>query len=125
MAYTMHHYTAASSTAPLTAPHPAEAMQRFLETEDLSRLEKPLVCETNQKQWKKMMCCQSAILNVATWGFLVPFCPIKACAPFTYANEFSLKLDKDSIMYTGADNDCCWCDKWCCGGRQVCTYCVC
>jgi hypothetical protein len=53
----------AASTTPLTAPPPAAAMQRFLETEDLSLLEKPLLFEANQGQFKKLLCCQGAAVS--------------------------------------------------------------
>lgn len=83
-------------------------MQRFLETEDISRLEKPLLFERDDRQFKKLMCCQAAIVTTLSSCLNVCFVPVAACCPYTYADQFSLKLDKDSVTFQSAANDCCW-----------------
>lgn len=97
-----------AASVPLTAPPQAEAMQRFIETEDLSRLEKPLVFERADSRFKKMMCCQAAIVTGLTFCLNVPYAPIGACCPYTYTDEFKLGLDRDSVTFQAAANDCCW-----------------
>lgn len=89
-------------------PVPEQAMQRFLETEDISCLEKPLLFERNNGQFKQLQCCQAAILTLGSCGLSVPFVPMASCCPFTYADEYSLRLDKDSLTFQAANNDCCW-----------------
>jgi len=90
------------------APVPEQAMQRFLETEDISCLEKPLLFERNDRQFKQLQCCQAAMLTVGSCCLSVPIVPMASCCPFTYAHEYSLKLDKDSLTFQAANNDCCW-----------------
>lgn len=101
----MAHYT-----APLTAPTPADAMQRFIETEE--PLEKPLLFERADSQFKKLLCCQAAMINIMGCGMAIPFVPIASCCPGTYADQFSLKLDKDTVTFQAAANDCCWWVGW-------------
>lgn len=95
-------------TEPFAAPLPAEAMQRFIETEDMTCLEKPLLFEKNLQGFKKFQCCQAAALVLTTLGMTVPVVPIATCCPYTYADKYSLKLDKDAITFEYAMNDCCW-----------------
>jgi hypothetical protein len=97
-----------SYTAPLNAPLPAEAMQRFIETEDITCLEKPLLFERNDRQFKKLQCCQAAAVTLMTCGMTLPFMPVASLCPTTYADQFSLKLDKDALTFQAANNDCCW-----------------
>jgi hypothetical protein len=52
-----------AATTPLTAAPAALAMNRFIETEDLSLLEKPLLFETNQTQFRKLLCCQGGLVS--------------------------------------------------------------
>jgi hypothetical protein len=103
-----HNRGPSMSVAPLAAPTQAEAMQRFIDTEDLTCLEKPLVFETNRQQFKKLLCLQGALVSVLGFGMSVPFVPVASCCPYTYADEFSLRLDKDAITFQAAANDCCW-----------------
>jgi hypothetical protein len=34
--------------------------------------------------------------------------PIGVCCPYSYADQYSLRLDKDSVQVSTANNDCCW-----------------
>jgi hypothetical protein len=92
----------------MAPPAQAEAMQRFIETEDLSRLEKPLLFERNDSQFKKLMCCQACLATTCTYGLTACIVPIAACCPYKYAEKFSLRLDKDALTFQAASNDCCW-----------------
>ena len=96
------------ATAPLTAPTPADAMQRFIETEDFTCLEKPLLFERNDRQFKKLQCCQAAAVTLLSGCMNLFIAPVAGLCPFTYADQFSLKLDKDAITFQAASNDCCW-----------------
>jgi hypothetical protein len=83
-------------------------MQRFIETEDITCLEKPLLFERNDRQFKKLQCCQAAAVTLMTCGMTLPFMPVASLCPTTYADQFSLKLDKDALTFQAANNDCCW-----------------
>eukprot|EP00879_Flechtneria_rotunda_P018224 GHRR01019119.1.p1 GENE.GHRR01019119.1~~GHRR01019119.1.p1 ORF type:complete len:267 (-),score=80.64 GHRR01019119.1:614-1414(-) len=85
---------------------PPESVQRFLDTEDLSLLEKPMVFGKNLK-FKQLQCCYGAILACSS-SCISPFvCPIGTFCPFTTYDEYSLRLDKDSVQLNSAVNDCC------------------
>jgi hypothetical protein len=53
--------------ASILGPSPAESLQRFLETEDLSLLEKPLVFD-KAESYKSMQCCTGVFAALATAG---------------------------------------------------------
>jgi hypothetical protein len=38
----------------------------------------------------------------------VLFLPVASFCPFTYADQYSLRLDKDALTFQAAQNDCCW-----------------
>lgn len=82
-------------------------MQRFLDTEDISCLEKPLLFENNESHFKKLQCCQAALLTAGTFCLSVPFVPMASCCPYSYADQFSLRLERDSVTFQSANNDCC------------------
>jgi hypothetical protein len=92
----------------MAAPMQAAAMQRFIETEDTSCLDKPLIFERNDSQFKKLMCCNATMATALTTCLVVPFAPIASCCPYTYADQFSLRLDRDALTFQAANNDCCW-----------------
>ena len=83
-------------------------MQRFIETEELSLLDKPLVFERNDSQFKKLLCCQAAVVSVITCGLTAPCMPVATCCPTSYADQFQLRLDRDALTFQAANNDCCW-----------------
>eukprot|EP00775_Hariotina_reticulata_P012248 gene12248-12385_t len=93
--------------AGMLGPSPAESLQRFLEAEDLSLLEKPLVFD-KAESFKSMQCCTGVAAALATAGLSAIFCPIGTFAPYTLFNNFGLKLDKDSVKVNTAINDCCF-----------------
>lgn len=91
--------------ASYSAPTPAEAMQRFLDTE--GPLEKPLLFERNDSKFKQLLCCQAATMSLLTGCITAFFVPVASFCPFTYADQYSLRLDKDALTFQGAQNDCC------------------
>lgn len=68
----------------------------------------PLIFERNDTQYQKFMCCQACLATTLTYGFTVCIVPIAACCPYKYADQFSLRLDKDALTFQAAGNDCCW-----------------
>lgn len=49
-----------------------------------------------------------AAANRSCFALQVPFLPVASCCPFTYADQYSLRLDKDALTFQAAQNDCCW-----------------
>jgi hypothetical protein len=83
-------------------------MERFIETEDMACLEKPLLFEREDTQFRKMLCCQAAVLSIMSFGMTIPCVPISSCCPYKFADQYSLRLDKDALTFQAAQNDCCW-----------------
>lgn len=91
--------------APLTLSA-MERLQRFVEREDESYLEKPILLE-KESGYRNFQCCLGALQCLGSWGISALLCPIGTCAPYTMFPQFSLRLDKDSVQLSSAVNDCC------------------
>ncbi|WIA22547.1 hypothetical protein OEZ86_009535 [Tetradesmus obliquus] len=84
----------------------AQSLQRFLETEDLFLLEKPLIFE-KKNSFKYLQCCYGSLLCLATSGLSAFWLPIGTFCPCITFKHFSLRLDADSVELKSAANDCC------------------
>lgn len=84
-----------------------DAIRKFLETQDLSILEKPILFEKSSS-YQSYDCFTSALVALGT-GCLTSFlCPIGTLCPFVMYKHFNLRLDKDSVELDSAANDCCF-----------------
>lgn len=83
-----------------------ERLKEFLETQDLSVLEKPIKFERNQG-FTSYQCCLGGCMCLSSWGITAFFCPIATFCPGTLYKHFGLELHKDSVKLDTATNDCC------------------
>lgn len=72
-------------------------LQKFLETEDFTILEKPIIFETTDK-YKSFLCCCGAVAGITSFGLAALFTPIGVCCPIKTFKHFGLRLDKDSVQ---------------------------
>lgn len=71
---------AAMDVAAAPAQHTSmERTARFLATADISELEKPLVFENNRSSFKKLLCCQGALVRVWSWGSMARAVHVCVC----------------------------------------------
>lgn len=87
-------------------PLTSGSLQRFIETEDFTLLEKPIVFETTEN-YKSFLCCCGAVAGVLSFGIAALFTPISVFCPVTTYKHFGLRLDRDSVQVSTAVNDCC------------------
>lgn len=94
------------SVPTLPGPSPPELLQRFLETQDLSELEKPITFSTDRRVNGYNQCI-NCIVGWSSLGVTCVTNPIGVFCPGVLLPYFGLKLDNNSIQVHSATNDFC------------------
>jgi hypothetical protein len=82
------------------SPSSDALIQRFLDREDLSELENPLVFDKT-KSFNSYLCCVGALNALASLGVTAIFCPVAVWCPGRMYKHFGLKVSfRDSRRLT-------------------------
>ena len=88
-------------------PESMKVLKRFLETEDLKLLSRPLSFSKRESEYANWLFCQSLVLSVPNAGIPCLICPIGMCCTSKLVPHVDMQLDDHAVRVNEASNDFC------------------
>ena len=82
-----------------------DILKRFIETEDITLLKKPIVFARRDAETANYACCVVSPCWVLTAGFAVCICPYAMLCPSKFVKDLDLQLDDHEVQLFEAGND--------------------
>ena len=87
-------------------PQSMDVMRRFMQTEDLTLLKKPIVFARKDAEFANYICCQNSPAWIFSGGITCCITPYGMLCPSQFVKDFDLQLDDHSVQLFEAGNDC-------------------
>ena len=88
-------------------PQSMDVMRRFIETEDIKLLKKPIVFARKDSEFSSYLCCQAVPAWISTGGVTCCICPIGMLCPSVFVKHFDMQIDDHNVQLFEATNDFC------------------